>query len=131
MVSTLTVQHELRLELYGHIQDLEMKWFSEQSKGNLLSIMNDDVNQLERFLDNGANDLLQVATTVIMVSIVFFLISPQVAIFAIIPIPIIIWGSFKFQSRIAPRYAEVRTEVGIHECDKDDWSQFDEPTKAH
>jgi len=107
-----TVQHELRLELYGHIQDLEMKWFSEQSKGNLLSIMNDDVNQLERFLDNGANDLLQVATTVIMVSIVFFLISPQVAIFAIIPIPIIIWGSFKFQSRIAPRYAEVRTEVG-------------------
>ena len=107
-----TVQHELRLDLYRHIQDLEMKWFSEQSKGNLLSIMNDDVNQLERFLDNGANDLLQVATTVVMVSLVFFLISPQVAIFAIIPIPIIIWGSFKFQSRIAPRYAEVRTEVG-------------------
>ena len=107
-----TVQHELRLNLYGHIQDLEMKWFSEQSKGNLLSIMNDDVNQLERFLDNGANDLLQVATTVVMVSLVFFLISPEVAIFAIIPIPIIIWGSFKFQSRIAPRYAEVRTEVG-------------------
>ena len=107
-----TVQHELRLDLYSHIQDLEMKWFSEQSKGNLLSIMNDDVNQLERFLDNGANDLLQVATTVVMVSLVFFLISPEVAIFAIIPIPIIIWGSFKFQSRIAPRYAEVRTEVG-------------------
>ena len=106
------VQHELRLDLYSHIQDLEMKWFSEQSKGNLLSIMNDDVNQLERFLDNGANDLLQVATTVVMVSLVFFLISPEVAIFAIIPIPIIIWGSFKFQSRIAPRYAEVRTEVG-------------------
>ena len=107
-----TVQHELRLDLYSHIQDLEMKWFSEQSKGNLLSIMNDDVNQLERFLDNGANDLLQVATTVVMVSLVFFLISSEVAIFAIIPIPIIIWGSFKFQSRIAPRYAEVRTEVG-------------------
>ena len=46
-----TVQHELRLDVYGHIQNLEMGWFLEQSKGNLMAIMNDDVNQLERFLD--------------------------------------------------------------------------------
>ena len=52
-----TVQHEFRLDAYSHIQELEMAWFSDQSKGELMSILNDDINQLERFLDKGANEL--------------------------------------------------------------------------
>ena len=108
-----TVQHEFRLDAYSHIQELEMSWFSDQSKGELMSILNDDINQLERFLDKGANELLQVGTTVVVISAIFFYISPMIAIYSIIPIPVIIWGSFRFQSRIAPRYAEVRKEVGL------------------
>ena len=108
-----TVQHELRLDAYSHIQELEMAWFSDQSKGELMSILNDDINQLERFLDKGANELLQVGTTVVIISAIFFYISPAIAIYSIIPIPVIIWGSFRFQSRIGPRYAEVRKEVGL------------------
>jgi ATP-binding cassette subfamily B protein len=107
-----TVQHELRIDAYSHMQSLEMAWFDEQRKGNLMSILNDDVNQLERFLDHGANDILQVATTVLVIGALFFAISWQVALFAILPIPIILWGSFRFQERIQPRYTEVRTEVG-------------------
>ena len=108
-----TVQHELRLDAYSHIQELEMAWFSDQSKGELMSILNDDINQLERFLDKGANELLQVGTTVVIISAIFFYISPAIAIYSVIPIPVIIWGSFRFQSRIGPRYAEVRKEVGL------------------
>ena len=59
-----TAQHDLRMDAYSHIQNLEMQWFSEQTTGGLMAIMNDDVNQLERFLDQGANDLFQVGTTV-------------------------------------------------------------------
>ena len=108
-----TVQHELRLDAYSHIQNLEMEWFGDQSKGELMSILNDDINQLERFLDKGANELLQVSTTVVVISAIFFYISPEIAIYSILPIPIILWGSFRFQSRIGPRYAEVRKEVGL------------------
>ena len=108
-----SVQHDFRLDAYSHIQELEMAWFSDQSKGELMSILNDDINQLERFLDKGANELLQVGTTVIAISAIFFYISPTIAIYSIIPIPVIIWGSFRFQSRISPHYAEVRKEVGL------------------
>ena len=107
-----SAQHELRMDAYEHIQNLEMQWFSEQTTGGLMAIMNDDVNQLERFLDQGANDLLQVATTVIVVSAVMFILAPQVAIYAILPIPIIVGGSFLFQRRIGVRYTKVRKEVG-------------------
>tara|TARA_B100001029_G_scaffold159902_1_gene147525 strand:- start:872 stop:2641 length:1770 start_codon:yes stop_codon:yes gene_type:complete len=108
-----TVQHELRLDAYSHIQNLEMEWFGDQSKGELMSILNDDINQLERFLDKGANELLQVGTTVVIIGAIFFYISPTVALYSIGAIPVIIWGSFRFQSRIAPRYTKVRKEVGL------------------
>ena len=105
-------QHELRMDAYEHIQNLEMQWFSGQTTGGLMAIMNDDVNQLERFLDQGANDLLQVATTVVVVGGVMLILAPSVAIYAILPIPIIVGGSFMFQRRIGVRYSKVRKEVG-------------------
>ncbi len=107
-----TVQHELRIETFSHVQKQGMGWFDERQKGDILAILNDDINQLERFLDKGANDLLQVTTTVIVVGAVFLAISWKVALFAVLPIPIIIWGSFLYQRSLEPRYAEVRNTAG-------------------
>jgi len=107
-----TVQHELRLDTFNHVQKQGMGWFDERQKGDILAILNDDINQLERFLDKGANDLLQVSTTVLVVGAVFIFISWEVAMLAIIPIPIIVWGSFKYQRSLEPKYADVRNAAG-------------------
>ncbi|MGB3189301.1 ABC transporter ATP-binding protein [Lyngbya sp. PCC 8106] len=106
-----TIQHDLRLDAYSHLQELELAFFEERSTGSLMSILNDDINQLERFLDFGANEIIQVVTTVILVGGGFFIIAPEVAWLAMLPMPLIIWGSLIFQKRLAPRYAEVRERV--------------------
>ena len=107
-----TVQHELRQEAYGHLQQLEMAFFEQGSTGRLMAILNDDINQLERFLDQGANEILQLLTTVLAVGGAMVLLSPMVAGVAFIPIPVILWGSLRFQKRLAPRYREVRERAG-------------------
>ena len=106
-----TAQHELRMSAYTHIQNLEMQWYSEQSTGSLMAIMNDDVNQLERFLDQGATDLLHVATTIIVVGAIMISVAPEVAFLAILPVPVIVAGSFIYQRRIGVRYTKVRGKV--------------------
>ena len=106
------LQHEFRINTYAHIQKLDLRWYTQQRSGRLMSILNDDVNQLERFLNGGANALLQVGTTALSVSAVFFYLSPTVAMLSILPIPAIIWGSFVFQRRIAPKYTAVREAAG-------------------
>jgi ATP-binding cassette subfamily B protein len=108
-----SVQHDLRLDAYSHVQNLEMGWFEDRSTGGLMSVLNDDVNQLERFLDHGASDILKVLTVVVVISTSFFLLAPEVAWMSMLPIPVILWGSFLFQRRIAPRYASVREQVGL------------------
>jgi len=106
------VQHELRLEAYTHVQRLDMAWFEDRSTGGLMSVLNDDVNQLERFLDVGANEVVQVLTTVVVIGAVFFAISPAVGWIAMIPMPFVLWGSLRWTARMAPRYADVRGQVG-------------------
>lgn len=106
------VQHGLRMDAYRHLQRLDMAYFEDRSSGNLVAILNDDVNQLERFLDGGANDLIQVATTIIAVGGVFIAISPLLALLSFTPIPVIVLGAFYFQRRAQPLYAQVRDKVG-------------------
>ncbi|OUL22683.1 ABC transporter [Nostoc sp. RF31YmG] len=107
------IQHNLRLDAYKHLQELELAYFEERSTGGLMSILSDDVNQLERFLDVGANDIIQVVTTIVVVGGGFFILAPNIAWMAIIPIPFILWGSVAFQKLLAPRYADVREKVGL------------------
>ena len=106
------VQHELRLEAYDHLQRLQMGFFEASSSGRLLAILNDDINQLERFLDHGANELLQLITTVLAVGGAMLWLSPTVAGVSFLPIPVILWGSLHFQRRLQPRYREVRERAG-------------------
>ncbi len=108
-----TIQHDLRLDTYGHLQDLEMAYFESRSTGGLMSILNDDINQLERFLDRGATEILQVTTTVIVIGGAFFILAPSVAWMAMLPMPFILWGSIIFQKKLAPLYADVREKVSL------------------
>jgi ATP-binding cassette subfamily B protein len=107
-----SVQHDLRMDAYRHLQELDLAYHEERSTGGLMSVLGDDVNQLERFLDRGANEVIQVVTTVLAIGVAFFVAAPEVAWVALLPMPFIVWGSLVFQHRLAPRYAAVREAVG-------------------
>ncbi|UAJ71671.1 ABC transporter ATP-binding protein [Synechocystis sp. PCC 7339] len=105
------IQHDLRLDAYAHLQQLDLAYFEERSTGRLMAILNDDINQLERFLDVGANEILQVLTTVVVIGGAFFVITPDIAWMAVVPMPFVLLGSIYFQSLLTSRYALVREKV--------------------
>ncbi|MFG1499565.1 ABC transporter ATP-binding protein [Halobacteriovorax sp. XZX-3] len=107
------VQHDLRMEAYDHLQNLHISFYQDNNSGNLATILNDDINQLERFLDVGANDIIQTLTTVVSIGGIFFYLSPQIALLSLTPVPFILWGSFYFQKKVQPRYQNVRSEAGL------------------
>ena len=108
-----SMQHDLRVDAYDHVQHLELAYFEDQSTGGLMAVLNDDINQLERFLDIGASDVVQILTTIIVIGGIFFFVAPSIAWMAAAPIPFIIWGSFRFQRLLAPRYSAVREQVSM------------------
>ena len=106
------MEHDLRLEAYQHVQQLELAYFEERSTGDLMAMLNDDINQLERFLDSGANQILQMIATVIIIGTTFFVLAPGLAWMAVVPMPFIVWGGIAFQKHLAPRYRQVRERAG-------------------
>ncbi len=107
-----TIEHQIRTDLYRHVQGLEVGYFEDTSSGGILSVLNDDVNQLERFLDTGAATILNLFWNIVFVGAVFAASSWLIMLLAIVPIPVIVWGSLRFQRTLGPRYAAVREAVG-------------------
>src|SRR4030095_4727326 len=108
-----TVQHELRVDAYGHVQELEMGYFEDKSTGELLTILNDDINQLEYFFDKGISDFIYFVVSVVLVGVIFFYLSPVIAVFAFFPVPIILFIAYRFQNRLGVLYANVREHAGV------------------
>lgn len=102
------LQHALRQAAYGHLQRLPPAVIERERSGRLMALMNEDVNQIERFLNTGANDLIQVVVSSLLVGAVFFVLTASLAALAMLPIPLILIGAFWFQKRLAPRYAAAR-----------------------
>jgi ATP-binding cassette subfamily B protein len=106
-----SIEHDARIDAYAHIQDLEVAWFEDNASGGLLAVLNDDVNQLERFLDSGASTIIATFWNIVLVGTVFALTSWQLTLLAFLPVPVIVVGSIRYQRRLAPLYAKVRERV--------------------
>lgn len=106
------VQHDLRTDAYVRMQEREMAFFEDQRTGNLMSILNDDVNQLERFLNDSFNEIIQLFLLVVAATWSLCAVSLELGLLGILPLPFIIWGSIFYQRKIAPYYREVRNSVG-------------------
>ena len=105
------VEHQLRVDVYTHIQQSNVAQVEKTSTGQLISTINDDINQMERFLEDGVNQIVQIIVSTLFIGVVFLFASPLITLFAIAPIPFIIAGAFYFQHRLAPHFLEVRQKA--------------------
>ncbi len=105
-------QHDLRVHTYTVMQDRELAFFEEQRTGNLMSILNNDVNQLERFLNYSFNDILQMIVLFLFAGWSLCQVSLLLGMITMLPIPFIILGSIYYQGKIAPHYKRIREAVG-------------------
>lgn len=106
------VQHDLRMRTYKRLQSREMAFFENQRTGDTMAIMNDDINQLERFINTGFNDILQLVVLFLFAGAVLFATSWQLALVGMLPIPLIFLGTRYYQRLIGPRFRSMRDEVG-------------------
>ena len=105
-------QHDLRMDTYQQLQDREIAYFEEQRTGNLMALLNNDVNQLERFLNNIFNEIVQLIVLVLFAGWSLCAVSLELGLISMLPIPLIILSSFYYQRKIAPYYQSVRESVG-------------------
>jgi len=106
------VQHDVRADTYDAMQGLDLGFFADKQTGELMSILNNDVNRLEQFLNGGLGVLTQLLVTVLGVAGLLFYVNPQLALLTLVTVPVIAVFTHKFVQTIQPMYADVRSTVG-------------------
>ena len=106
------IQHDARTDTYDRMQDLNMDFFADKQTGEMMSVLSNDVNRLERFLNDGMNSLFRLSVMVVGIAIILFAYNWQLALVAMAPVPLIALFTYIFIKLIQPRYAEVRSTVG-------------------
>ncbi|WP_227260987.1 ABC transporter ATP-binding protein [Salarchaeum japonicum] len=106
------IQHAVRTDTYDKMQRLNMDFFATKQTGEMMSILSNDVNRLERFLNDGMNSAFRLSVMVFAVGCVLFYLNWKLAIITMLPVPIIAWFTYRFVKKIQPEYADVRSSVG-------------------
>ncbi|SIQ72217.1 ATP-binding cassette, subfamily B [Haladaptatus litoreus] len=106
------VQHALRVDTYDRMQLLDMGFFDDKQTGELMSILNNDVNQLETFLNDGMSSALRIVVMVAGIGLLLFWLNPALALVALLPVPLLALFTYLFVRIIQPKYAVMRASVG-------------------
>ena len=105
------IQRDLRNDTYDHMQRLSLDFFSNHQTGAMMSILNNDINRLERFLNDEIRQIIRVVATVGGIGIVIYWYSPPLALIALLPVPLIGLSSATFLTWIEPKYKRIRETV--------------------
>jgi len=106
------VQHAVRTDTYETMQRLNMEFFADKQTGEMMSVLSNDVNRLEKFLNDGLNSTSRLVIMVVGIAAYLFYMNWQLALVALLPVPIIAVFTKRFIETIQPKYADVRSSVG-------------------
>ena len=106
------VQNQLRRDAYAHAQLLELRYLEGASTGNLAVVLNENINQIQVFLDNGLNAILEIATNVMVIVAAFTVLAPGIAWISLLPIPFVAFLAVRYHSQIGPIYKSIQRKSG-------------------
>jgi len=104
----LEMQHQLRLQAYNRLQHADVSYVTSKTTGDMLHVVYDDINQLEKFVSKGPNELVQLIVNSLVLGLIFFYVSPRLAIITLLPMPIVMFLAYFFQSKLSKLYRRSR-----------------------
>ncbi|ERG88608.1 MAG: ABC-type multidrug transport system, ATPase and permease component [halophilic archaeon J07HX5] len=106
------VKHEVRTATYQQMQRLDMEFFNAVQTGELLSILSNDTNRLERFLDDMFGQAIQLGVLIVGITVVLVWLNWQLALVTLVVVPLAAIFTYWFTHFAEERYTDVRESVG-------------------
>jgi ATP-binding cassette subfamily B protein len=94
------------------LQEQELAYFTRRRTGDLMSVLNNDVNALQTFLEDGLSATVWILATVVGIGAILVGLNPTLTAVALLPIPVLGLFTLIFTRVVEPRYLAVREEIG-------------------
>ncbi|WP_436924108.1 ABC transporter ATP-binding protein [Halosimplex amylolyticum] len=106
------VKHEARTATYKQMQRLDMDFFNEVQTGELISILSNDTNRLEQFLDSMMGEMIQLIVLMLGTAVILLWLNPQLAVVTLVVVPLSAVFTYWYMQLAEERYADIRESVG-------------------
>ncbi|MBD3293145.1 MAG: hypothetical protein GF393_09485, partial [Armatimonadia bacterium] len=84
------ISHDIRSELYQHLQFLSLNFYDKRQMGSVISRVNQDTGRLQEFLVWGSQDLATNLMLIIGITVVLLVMNAKLALFVFLPAPIVV-----------------------------------------
>jgi ATP-binding cassette subfamily B protein len=89
-----SVAHDLRRDLYNHLQTLSLKFFSKKQTGSIISRVSSDTDRLWDFIAFGVVEVALSAITLIGLAGVLIWLDWQLGLILVVPIPFFLYAFY-------------------------------------
>jgi ATP-binding cassette subfamily B multidrug efflux pump len=110
---THRVAYDLRNRFYNAVQYLPFSFHDDTLTGDLMSRATSDVTETERFVGIGLMDLI--ATFMLLLGVIgaMLLESIELALLALIPIPLLVIAALRFGGTVRPMFKRIQEQMGV------------------
>jgi ABC-type multidrug transport system fused ATPase/permease subunit len=102
---------DLRVRLFGHLQQLSIGFYSRNRAGVIISRMTNDVEALDQLIEDGMATLFQSGLTLIGVVVILLVLDLHLALLTFLAIPILLIGGVAFRIASADAYRLTREKI--------------------
>jgi ATP-binding cassette, subfamily B, bacterial len=103
---------DLRKYVYEHIQRLSLRFYEDKQTGQLMSRVINDTDLFEALIAHAVPDVAANLLTLIMVSIVLFLMNWRLAFLCLVPIPLVIVALRVYARYVLPAFKARQRVLG-------------------
>lgn len=104
---------DLRVQVFEHLQRLSMPFYDREKAGVVVSRMTADVDQMENLVQQGLVLMLTNAMLGVVAVVMLSIVSWQLFLICLIPMPFVIAAAVKFQRDSSRSYLRVRDWIGV------------------
>jgi ATP-binding cassette subfamily B protein len=105
--------YDLRNDFYHSLQHLPFAFHDQAHTGDLMSRATGDITETERFVGIGLMDLLATVLLLVGVVVAMLLEDVQLALLALLPLPILIFSTVRFGGTVRPLSRSVQDQLGV------------------
>ena len=108
IVISWRIEYDLRYDFWSHIQRLPLRFFQNNSTGNLMAHATNDIQAVRMYVGPAVMYSIDTVTKFVIVITIMLSLNPALTIYSLIPLPILSYFVYKLSKKIHKKFTLIQ-----------------------
>ncbi|MCX8105453.1 MAG: ABC transporter ATP-binding protein/permease [Ignavibacterium album] len=113
IVVSREIEFDLRNDFWSHIQKLPLRYFQNNSTGNIMSHATNDINAVRNFIGPAVMYSIDTGVRLLIVVVIMISLDWSLTLIALFPLPILSYGVYRIMKLIHEKYTKIQEAFSV------------------